>query len=119
MLNIYPRKEDPKIAACVEVNLEIAQHNRVSHSTPLIEDPTVHEFQHTFGPITSQLYNVGPLGFDLNVLPADEALVMERSRPYDAIKAINDQRARSAEARRKRKGIMKTKSGGKILPTVT
>lgn len=76
--------------------------------------------QYTSGPIAAHLQpsddglglinNGGPLGIDLN-LPAEEAFGMELYRPLDVSKTmIVDKRARFAEARRKRIGIMKTKS---------
>ncbi|KAL7086027.1 hypothetical protein ACP275_14G313700 [Erythranthe tilingii] len=112
VLNTYPTKQDLQMSVGVGMNpgTELAHRYRI-HQQPLIEDPTVHMFQHSVGPITSQLLypHPGPHGFDLNI-PADEAFGEEPSQPLDLNRALVDQRARFAEARRIRREIMKTKS---------
>ncbi|KAL7128195.1 hypothetical protein ABFS83_14G299600 [Erythranthe nasuta] len=112
VLNTYPTKQDLQMSVAVGMNpgTELAHRYRI-HQQPLIEDPTVRMFQHSVAPITSQLLypHPGPHGFDLNI-PADEAFGEEPSQPLDLNRALVDQRARFAEARRIRREIMKTKS---------
>lgn len=98
------------------------QHHRIkteAHHQPLAVDQTAQECKDSFGPVAAQLQpsddgvasvNQGvPRGFDLN-LPAEEAFGVDVYRASDVSRAIADRRARFAEARRKRIGIMKTKS---------
>ncbi|KAL8466787.1 hypothetical protein ACS0TY_035732 [Phlomoides rotata] len=89
-----------------------------THHQPLIADATAQGIQY---PITAQsqpsnngpgsVNRVGPIGFDLNA-PAEETLgfVVDELQPLDVNRVISDRRARYAEARRMRRGIMKTKS---------
>ncbi|KAK4434623.1 hypothetical protein Salat_0625100 [Sesamum alatum] len=129
VLNTYPRKKEGQMETGGGVNLgaELTQHYRVdmvAHQQPLIQDPMAQNFHQypLFGPIgATQFYSssnsglgsvnhVGPLGIDLNI-PAEEALLgVDPSQPSDAGREIADKRARFAEARRKRRGIIKIKS---------
>lgn len=100
------------------------QHYRINTEArhqPLAADQTAQECQESFGPIAAQsqpsddgLASVnqgGPRGFDLN-LPAEEAFGVDVYGPLDV---IADRRARFAEARRKRIGIIKTKSSRGVV----
>lgn len=111
-----------EISGGVNLGIELTQQYRtqmVPHQQPFTSDPTAQERQYSFGPITAQLQSsnnglesanhVGPLGFDLNI-PAEGAFGVDLSQPLDVSRALADKRARFAEARRKRRGIMKTKS---------
>ncbi|KAI3460403.1 hypothetical protein Pfo_017066 [Paulownia fortunei] len=125
VLNSYPRKEEPQMETSGGMNLrtESTQHYRihmVPHQQPFIADPTAQQkFQYSIGPIQTKLYSsndglasvnhVGPLEIDLNI-PASESFGVDPSQPLDLSKALADKRARFAEARRKRRGIIKTKS---------
>lgn len=97
------------------------QHYTEARHQPLAADQTAQECQDSFGPIAAQsqpwddgLTSVnqgGPRGFDLN-LPAEEAFGVDVYGPLDV---IADRRARFAEARRKRIGIIKTKSSRGVV----
>lgn len=106
----------------LNLGIELTQHYRIDtelHHQPSTANPTANECEHYFSPIVARLQHSddrlgsasrgGPLGFDLN-LPAEEAFGVELYRPLDVNRAIADKRARFAEARRKRIGIIKTKS---------
>ncbi|PIM97915.1 hypothetical protein CDL12_29609 [Handroanthus impetiginosus] len=121
MLNSCPRKEDPQMER-INLGMELTQHYRIDmvhHQQPSIADPTAQNFPYPYGPIAAQFFpsinglgsvnQVGPLGFDLNI-PAEEAFGEEPSQPLDLNMALADQRARCAEARRKRRGILKIKA---------
>ncbi|GFQ02804.1 hypothetical protein PHJA_002424300 [Phtheirospermum japonicum] len=119
VINNFPRKEETQVEISGRVNIgaDLTQNYRISmapHQQPLIT--TVQQiFQYPIGQIQTRLYSsndgapsadqAGPLGIDLN-FPAIEAY----EEPFDASKAIADQRARFAEARRQRRGLMKAKS---------
>ncbi|KAL0347497.1 UNVERIFIED_CONTAM: hypothetical protein Scaly_1765700 [Sesamum calycinum] len=87
-----PRKEEEERMETGGMNLgvELTQHYRV--------DMWLGSVNH-----------VGPLGIDLNI-PAEEALGMDPSQPLDTGRVTADKRARFAEARRKRRGIIKIKN---------
>ncbi|XP_011074686.1 uncharacterized protein LOC105159346 [Sesamum indicum] len=122
-----PRKEEEKqmeTGGGMNPGVELTQHYRVDmvpHQQPYIQDPMGQNFHQypLFGPIATQFYSsnsgfgsvnhVGPLGIDLNI-PAEEALGVDPSQPLDAGRVIADKRARFAEARRKRRGIIKIKN---------
>lgn len=93
----------------MEINLgiELTQPpHQILHSQPLVEDE---KFQQSLGPITMAQCNglVGPFKIpDLNISAEEEAFGMEPSPPLDT---SIDRRARFAEARRRRRGIMKIK----------
>ncbi|KAL0323193.1 UNVERIFIED_CONTAM: hypothetical protein Sangu_1938600 [Sesamum angustifolium] len=122
-----PRKEEEErmeTGGGINLGVELSQHYRVDmvrHQQPFIQDPMAQNFHQypLFGPISTQFYSsnsglgtvnhVGPLGIDLNI-PAEEALGMDPSQPLDTGRVIADKRARFAEARRKRRGIIKIKN---------
>lgn len=97
--------------------------NTLGRSLPSIADPTAQKLRCSYDPFTARLtssdnglifgpdYGLGlqshlsGVGIDLN-LPAEE-MDMDASQPLDV---IADQRARFAEARRKRMGIIKIKA---------
>ncbi|KAL3634346.1 hypothetical protein CASFOL_021400 [Castilleja foliolosa] len=107
VINNFPIKEEPQ-------NYRI---NMAPHQQLLITNPTAQQiFQYPIGSIQTRLYStndeapsgdhVGPLLIDLN-FPAIEAC----EEPFDSGNVIAaDQRARFAEARRRRRRLMKAKS---------
>ncbi|XP_075494601.1 uncharacterized protein LOC142532203 [Primulina tabacum] len=126
VLKTCPKKEDSQLETIGFTNLVVdpTQHYRMTMLTrqqPFIADPTAQKFQHSFGPITApqigsffnglELVNhVGPAKIpDLN-LSAEEAFGVDTSQPLDVDRALADKRARFAEARRMRRGIIKIKS---------
>ncbi|KAI3464832.1 hypothetical protein Pfo_021495 [Paulownia fortunei] len=126
VLNSCLGKEEPEVEISREMNLgmELTQHHQISvapHQQPLVADHMAERFQHSLGPITAQFYyssynglgsvnHVGPLRIlDLNI-SAEEALGVGPSQPLDRSRALADRRARFAEARRRRRGIIKIKS---------
>ncbi|KAH6780201.1 hypothetical protein C2S52_011438 [Perilla frutescens var. hirtella] len=99
----------------MSLGTELSQQYRIDHQ-PSTANPTAQE---SVGPTAAHLQpsdgglgsvnHGGPLGFDLN-LPAEEAFGVELYRPLEVSRPIADKRAIFAEARRKRIGIIKTKS---------
>ncbi|KZV33146.1 hypothetical protein F511_18162 [Dorcoceras hygrometricum] len=92
----------------------------VPHRQPFVADQTAYKIHDCFGPIITQTYSptngldsvnsVGPSGIpDLN-LTAEEAFEVDSIQPFDVNREIADRRARFAEARRMRRGIIKIKS---------
>ncbi|KAK6131278.1 hypothetical protein DH2020_034988 [Rehmannia glutinosa] len=122
VLNSCIRKEEPEMEIRLEMNLgmELTQNHQFSmapHQQPLFADE---KFQNSLGPITAQFYSsysglgsvhhVGPLGIpDLN-LAAGEVFGVDPYQPLDVSRDLSDKRARFAEARRRRSGIIKIKS---------
>ncbi|KAK6115213.1 hypothetical protein DH2020_007482 [Rehmannia glutinosa] len=122
VLNSCIRKEEPEMEIRLEMNLgmELTQNHQFSvapHQQPLFADE---KFQNSLGPITAQFYSsysglgsvhhVGPLGIpDLNIA-AGEVFGVDPYQPLDVSRDLSDRRARFAEARRRRSGIIKIKS---------
>ncbi|CAA0813358.1 Unknown protein [Striga hermonthica] len=102
----------------VSFGADLTRDYRVSvapHHQPYIPDPTVQQEFHSIqarahesndGPRYAD--NVSPLQIDLNFPPA-EALGLDSSDPVDAGRAVTDKRARFAEARRIRRGLMRSR----------
>ncbi|KAG8377925.1 hypothetical protein BUALT_Bualt08G0084200 [Buddleja alternifolia] len=125
VLNSCHKKEKPELAITAGMNIggELTHNHQkcvVAHQQPLIVDQMAETFQYSIGPLTAQFYSsnnglgpvndVGPLGIpDLN-LSAEEVFVVDASQPLDMSRVLADRRARFAEARRRRKGIIKIKS---------
>ncbi|XP_073019257.1 uncharacterized protein [Primulina eburnea] len=127
VLKTCPKKADSQMETVGFTNLVVdpTQHYQMTmltHQQPFIADPTAQKFQHSFGPNTvpkiGSFYNglepvvnqVGPSRIpDLN-LSAEEAFGVDTSQPLDVDRALADKRARFAEARRMRRGIIKIKS---------
>ncbi|XP_051150796.1 uncharacterized protein LOC127265153 [Andrographis paniculata] len=94
------------------------QRNALSYQPPLIEDPTVQKLQSQFGPNAARFHAIGsvnrvgpitiPLGIDLNIPAEEPSFEVDSSRPLDA--NVMDKRARCAEARRRRRGLIKIKA---------
>ncbi|KAL3640978.1 hypothetical protein CASFOL_015946 [Castilleja foliolosa] len=126
VLNSCPSKNEPEIEKSIGTGIGFTQTNyhismgMSQHQQPLDLYPTAQKLQHSLGPITAQFYasyngfgsfnGVGPLEIpDLNI-SAGVTSGFDPSRPLDESRALIQRRARFAEARRFRKGIMKIKS---------
>ncbi|KAL6522066.1 hypothetical protein OROMI_031943 [Orobanche minor] len=126
VINNFPRKEEPRLEIIssgggINYGTGLTQIYRVHvspHQQPYLSDPTAQQkLQYPIGPIQNQFcwsnsgarcgdrVGMGPLGIDLN-FPAEEAF----GETLDASNAVSDERSRFAEARRKRRRLMKAKS---------
>ncbi|CAA0816669.1 Unknown protein [Striga hermonthica] len=127
MSNKFQIKEEPRleIRSVNNFGADPTGDHRVNitrpNQHPHIPNPTAqHEFYYSIGPEQTRDCHasdsgpacaeyVGPLGIDLN-FPAAEAFGLDSLKPLDAGQAAADRRAGFAEARRKRKGLMRAKS---------
>ncbi|KAL7155461.1 hypothetical protein ABFS83_03G076900 [Erythranthe nasuta] len=129
-LNCCPSEENPKLVIYSEkmnLDTESKQHHRhrqskiVANSQPFVSDQMAEKFEQSNGPNTAQLNtwrnglgsSVNQMGGpfripDLNI-SAEVAFGVDESQPLDANVDVADRRARFAEARRRRRGIMKIK----------
>ncbi|GER47437.1 mating-type protein MAT-1 [Striga asiatica] len=130
MRNKFPIKEELRMETSGRVSFgaDLTRDYRVSvppHHRPYIPDPTA-QFHYTVGPIQARAHasndgpryanHVSPLEIDLNFPPAED-FGLDLSDPLDAGRAVTDKRARFAEARRKRRGLMRSKSMRNRPPT--
>ncbi|KAK4390792.1 hypothetical protein Sango_2142500 [Sesamum angolense] len=114
VLNSCIKEEDPETetSRLVNLGLQSTHHNQIGvapqQQQPLVADEMAEKFEHSLGPITTQFYSgLGPVSRhvglpDLNISAEGGAL--------DMSSGIADRRARCAEARRRRRGIMKIKA---------
>ncbi|GER43533.1 UDP-N-acetylglucosamine1-carboxyvinyltransferase, partial [Striga asiatica] len=125
MINKFPIKEESRLEIRrVNFGADLTEDYRVitPNQHPYIPNPTAqHEFYYSIGPEqtrdchasnsgpTTCADYVGPLGIDLN-FPAAEAFGLDSLQPLDGGQATADRRAGFAEARRKRRGLMRAKS---------
>ncbi|KAL0438422.1 UNVERIFIED_CONTAM: hypothetical protein Slati_2325200 [Sesamum latifolium] len=111
VLNSCIKREDPETETSRLMNhgLQLTHHNQIGvapqQQQPLVADEMGEKFEHSLGPITTQFYSgLGPVSRhvglpDLNI-----------SAEGGALDISSDRRARCAEARRRRRGIMKIKA---------
>ncbi|EYU38806.1 hypothetical protein ABFS82_03G070100 [Erythranthe guttata] len=124
-LNYCPSEENPKLVIYREkmnLDTESTQHRHrqskiVANSKPFVSDQMAEKFEQSNGPNSAQLntsrngldYLGGPFRIpDLNI-SAEVAFGVDESQPLDESVGVADRRARFAEARRRRRGIMKIK----------
>ncbi|KAL8059216.1 hypothetical protein ABFX02_03G071300 [Erythranthe guttata] len=124
-LNCCPSEENPKLVIYREkmnLDTESTQHRHrqskiVANSKPFVSDQMAEKFEQSNGPNSAQLntwrngldYLGGPFRIpDLNI-SAEVAFGVDESQPLDESVGVADRRARFAEARRRRRGIMKIK----------
>ncbi|KAL6527466.1 hypothetical protein OROGR_016556 [Orobanche gracilis] len=125
VINNFPRKEEPRLEIIsgggINYGTGLTQIFRIQmspHQRPYVADPTAQQkLQYPIGPIQTRFclsnngatcgdrVGMGPLGIDLN-FPAEEAF----GETLDASNVVSDERSRFAEARRKRRRLMKAKS---------
>ncbi|XP_075517062.1 uncharacterized protein LOC142551621 [Primulina tabacum] len=124
-LETRQRKEEPQryMGRFLNLGMDFIQHDEtimLPHRQPFVVDQTAHKLYPPFGPIRTQVYppnnglesvnRTGPSGIpDLN-LTAEQAFGVDSTQPLDENQERADKRARFAEARRMRKGIIKIKS---------
>ncbi|KAL2249967.1 uncharacterized protein LOC105166068 [Sesamum indicum] len=114
VLNSCIKREDPETETSRLMNLgmQLIQHNQIGvapqQQQPLVADEMAEKFEHSLGPIRTQFYSgLGPVSChvglpDLNSSAEGGALDMSSRNA--------DRRSRCAEARRRRRGIMKIKA---------
>ncbi|KAL6504454.1 hypothetical protein OROGR_026377 [Orobanche gracilis] len=125
VINNFPRKEEPRMEIIngggISYGTGLTQIYRIHvspHQQPYLSDPTAQQkLQYLTGPIQTRFCSsnsgvtcgsrveMGPLGIDLN-FPAEETF----GETLDVINAVSDERSRFADARRKRRRLMKAKS---------
>ncbi|XP_073047180.1 uncharacterized protein [Primulina eburnea] len=107
----------------LNLGIDFIQHDEtimLPHLQQFVGYQTAHKLHHPFGPIRAQMYppnnglksdnQVGPSGIPDPNLSAEEAFGVYSTQPLDVNREIADKRARFAEARRMRKGLIKIKS---------
>ncbi|KAL6574425.1 hypothetical protein OROHE_001329 [Orobanche hederae] len=105
------KEKRPEMGVSLEMNLgkELMQNHR-QHSMATSSGPATAQYYIPYNGLGPLFHGVGPVGIpDLNI-SAREAFGFDPSQPLGAIRAVDDRRAISAEARRMRKGIIKIKS---------
>ncbi|KAK4429381.1 hypothetical protein Salat_1238500 [Sesamum alatum] len=117
VLNPCIKRENPETETSRWMNLGLQltqQHNQIGavapQQQPLVPDEMAEKFQHSLGPITTQFYGgLGPVSH-VGLLGIPDLNISAQGQPLDMSSGIADRRARCAEARRRRRGIMKIKS---------
>ncbi|KAL7117502.1 hypothetical protein ACP275_03G075600 [Erythranthe tilingii] len=125
-LNSCTSEENPKLVIYREkmnLDTESTQHHHhrqskiVANSQPFVSDQMDERFEESNGPNSAQLNasrnglgsSVKHLGGPFRIPDLNISAEVEESQPLDGSVGVADRRARFAEARRRRRGIMKIK----------